>query len=104
MKQLICMAFDGAWVREGVFDTIEQAWERASDLGSKWYFYPFPFVLTESGKTIADSPDCMEIFNGKRFTTVLNFFNRVCKMEEAQGLGVDEFISLLYSVWVGLDK
>ena len=104
MKILICMAFDGAWVREGVFDTIEQAWERASDLGSKWYFYSFPFVLTESGKTIADSPDCMEIFNGKRFTTVLNFFNSVCEMEEAQDMGVDEFISLLYSVWVGLDK
>ena len=99
MYKLICMAFDGAWVSEGEFPTVQQAWQRADGLGSKWYFYPFPFVLTGSGKSIADSPDCMEIFNGKRFTTVLNFFNRVCKMEEAQGLGVDEFISLLYTIW-----
>ena len=99
MNILICMSFDGAWVKEGEFDTVENAWKHANDLGSKWYFYLFPFVLTGSGLSIADSPDRLEFFNGKRFTTVLNFFNRVSRMEEAQDMGVDEFISLLYTIW-----
>ena len=99
MYQLICMSFDGEKVKEGEFDTIERAWEHACDLGSKWYFFPFPFVLTASGKSIADSPDRLEFFNGKRLATVKAFFNRVCQMEEAQDMGVDEFVSLLYSIW-----
>ena len=99
MYQLICMSFDGEKVKEGEFDTIERAWEHASDLGSKWYFFPFSFVLTASGKTIADSPDCMDYLNGKRLSTVRNLFKRVCKMDDAQGMGVDEFMSLLYSIW-----
>jgi hypothetical protein len=44
--QVICMAFDGEYKREApMFDEIEDAWEYANDLGSKWYFYPFSFVV-----------------------------------------------------------
>jgi hypothetical protein len=41
---LSCMAPDGATVREGEFETVEAAWRRASDMGSRWYFYPICMV------------------------------------------------------------
>ena len=99
MNKLICMTFDGEWVKEGEFGTVEKAWEHASDLGSKWFFLPFPFVLTASGKSIADSPDGMRYFNGKRLSTVEKFFNRVSLLDYTEGMGVDEFCSVLWGIW-----
>lgn len=41
---LRCMAPDGAIVTEGHFPTIEAAWQRSSDMGSRWFFYPIHLV------------------------------------------------------------
>lgn len=37
---LHCLAPDGASVREGEFQSIDAAWQRSSDMGSRWFFYP----------------------------------------------------------------
>ncbi len=50
---LRCMAPDGATVREGLFPDVEAAWERASDMGSRWYFYPIRLVTGPSRSDLA---------------------------------------------------
>jgi len=75
MYKLICMAYDGEYVTEhGTFETIDLAWEHSSRMGSKWYFYTFHFVVTESGKTIIDGGYHFHHLKGKRVKTVQRFF------------------------------
>lgn len=42
--KLRCIAPDGEFVTEGDFPSIEQAWERSNDMGSRWFFYPIHIV------------------------------------------------------------
>ena len=75
MKCLIVMSFDGETKTEGRgFPTIKDAWERSNDMGSRWYFYPFHFVTSESGKTVADAPDSLSWAIGRRVKTVQRIF------------------------------
>lgn len=45
---LMCFAPDGARVREGNFESIDDAWSRAHDMGSRWYFYPIRVVASDN--------------------------------------------------------
>jgi hypothetical protein len=90
--KIICMSFDGEFQKERPeFDDIEAAWEYSNDLGSKWIFYPFHFVVTASGKTIKDAPHPFDPLIGRRVKTVAALFERFAKTEEAQGMGVKQF-------------
>ena len=72
--QIICMSFDGAYQRENPeFNTIEKAWDYSNDLGSKWFFYPFHFVV--KNETIKDAPELLEWTKNKRIKTVAKIFN-----------------------------
>lgn len=93
MYRLICMSFDGEYQTERpTFKTIEDAWEYSNDLGSKWYFYPFHFVTSESGKTIKDSPYPLTHLIGVRTKSVANLFCAASEREDMQGVGVVEFV------------
>ena len=82
---LICMSFDGDYVTEGRdFESVDAAWNRSNDMGSRWFFYPFHFVTTGSGKTIADTPELLEQFNGLRVKTVKKHFAKVAALPEMQ--------------------
>lgn len=40
-------------------ETVEDAWESVNNMGSRWYFYPYPVVIETNSDTIAgviDSP------------------------------------------------
>jgi len=90
--KLICMTFDGDYVTERpTFDTIDEAWEYANDLGSKWYFYPFYFVTTESGKTVKDAPELLAHLKGVRVKEVSRHFAEVAATPEAQGVDAEQF-------------
>jgi len=69
------MAPDGATVTEGRdFPTIEAAWERADDMGSRWYFYPVSIVTTPKG-FIRDIPRGMgRHWIGRRVSTLARAF------------------------------
>lgn len=95
MYKLICMAFDGEYVTEGEFKTIDEAWERSEDMGSRWFFYPFHFVLTSSGKTIADSPYGIEFLKGKRLSSVIRLFAETSKAV-SPSCDVDSFVLELH--------
>ena len=91
---LICMAFDGDYVIERPeFESIDKAWEYSNDLGSKWYFYPFHFVIVN--KTIRDTPDNLEYFINKRIKTISRIFKQLSAKDELQGADVDQFMEEL---------
>lgn len=91
MVKLICMSFDGDFVTEGEFNSIADAWEHSEDIGSRWYFYPFHFVTTESGKTIKAAPELLGRFEGVRTKQVVARFAEVAKTPEAQNADVEAF-------------
>ena len=95
--KLILMSFDGEYVTERTrfvetFDTVDAAWEHYNDLGSKWFFYPFPFVVTESGLTIVSCADWLGVFSGKRVATVEKLFKKVQAMSETAGMDTEEYM------------
>ena len=92
--KLICMSFDGDYVSDNFdFDSIDDAWEYSCNLGSRWYFYPFHFVI--KGVTIKDTPDQLRYFNNKRIKTIKKKFNQLSKKPELIGADVDDFMFAL---------
>jgi hypothetical protein len=88
------MAFDGAYVKERpLFNTIEDVWEYANDLGSKWFFYPFYFVI--SGNRIKDTPEELTFLKNKKVFTVYKLFRKLSEREDMQDTNVEIFISEL---------
>ena len=92
---LMCMSFDGGYVREGEFNTIDDVWNYSNDMGSRWWFYPFHFVVR--GQTIVDVPD--DIFgwcSRRKIKTVIKIFNEFSQRDDTQGMDCDDFAWYLY--------
>ena len=74
---LRCLAPDGEYITErDDFPTIETAWNRANDMGSRWFFYPVG-VVTSTGPSaiIRDVPCGMpKEWIGKRFARLCAAF------------------------------
>ncbi len=88
--QIICMSFDGEYqIEHPEFNSIDDAWNYSNDLGSKWYFYPFHFVI--SNKTIKDAIAPLEFLINKRIKTVSEVFNIASGKEENKNLDVIEY-------------
>ena len=96
--QLLVMGFDGEYKIEGLFPSISEAWDRSNDMGSRWYFYPWHFVVTESGKTIVDSPDMLHCFNGKRLATVIKQFSTMSKQIKMENADIEQYTFALREV------
>lgn len=103
--QTIFMSFDGAIAHDSTHDNLEDATD-AFDCGSKWFFYPFPFVV--KGKTVVETgcglfnmktqePYLPKMFKGKRLTTVQKEFKKANDLCEKEGIEVDslEFEQIL---------
>lgn len=89
--QLVVMSFDGDYKRERPeFENTDDAWSYASDLGSKWYFYPFHFVVDQASE-IASAPSPMEHFEGMTLADVADHFAEVAATPEAQGMDAEEY-------------
>lgn len=69
MKQLRCIAPDGAFVTEKYFNTIDEAWDHSSDMGSRWIFYPI-HVVTGKKKILAVPDGMSDWWVGKNFSTL----------------------------------
>lgn len=90
--RLICMSFDGDYQQERpVFDSIEDAWEYSNDLGSKWFFYPFHFVVTESYSTVRSAGQFLEHLIGLRVKTVARMFEEHSQKPEMQNADAEYF-------------
>lgn len=93
---LLCMSFDGDYIIERPeFETIEKTWEYNDDIGSKWYFYPFRFVVR--GKSIKDTDERISCLIGKRIRTVKKVFEKAYKFCENNKIvcSSEEFILYL---------
>jgi hypothetical protein len=68
--QLRCIAPDGEHVVERRnFPTVEDAWRRADDMGSRWIFYPV-CVVTGLAKVVAIPQGMTEYWVGRNFSTL----------------------------------
>jgi hypothetical protein len=65
-------------------ETVEQAWDRCNNLGSKWFFYPICFVIVDHGysiyhlnkrkqQRIIDTPHMLGLLQGKSVKTAMSF-------------------------------
>ena len=98
--QVCCMSSDGEiQIERPLFDTLGAAWEYSGDLGSKWYFYPFHFVVTETHKTIVDAPWGLEWARKKRLRTIQHRFLVISKIPEAHAVDADSFLNLLLEAY-----
>jgi hypothetical protein len=97
------MSFDGDFQTESKrtekgdvpFNSIEEAWEHSGDIGSKWFFYPFHFVTSDSTKTIKDAPGhSLKHFIGCRTETVVKIFKALHTDPETVGLEPDAYAVL----------
>lgn len=90
--KVMVMAFDGEYkIERPEFNTIEEAREHAANLGSKWFFFPFDFIITETEKTIVDSSPLLSFLKGKRVSTAQKLFKKSSEREDMQGKDVEEF-------------
>lgn len=97
MNAVMVMAFDGdTQLERPLFETTEEAWDYANDLGSKWYFYPFCFVVSESGKTIKDACGPLRVFIGKQVKTVKRVFAECAANPDNEGLDAEQFSFEVY--------
>jgi CO dehydrogenase/acetyl-CoA synthase delta subunit len=97
MKVLV-MSFNGDTKLETPeFDDVQKAWDYSSDLGSKWYFYPFHFVVTNSGKTIKSYPLLFAMFDNMRIKTVSKIFKTFSELPECKNMDCEEFAHYVYA-------
>lgn len=90
--EIVCMSFDGDYVREnGSFKTIQEAWDYAGDMGSKWFFYPFIFIVNEDDRVIADAATPLEWTIGMPIGDVKASFSSYSEGVEDKDMGADEY-------------
>ena len=81
--QALLVAFDGDYQIDYKRETIEEVQNALADRGSRWYFYPFEFVITGDSKNykshsetlrkrIVDHPYEGHNFQGRTVSTILN--------------------------------
>jgi hypothetical protein len=39
---------------------VQRVWDNIENMGSKWVFYPIPFVFSETTNKVVGVPDCFE--------------------------------------------
>jgi len=89
--RLIVMSFDGDYKTESPqFENIDDAWDYANDLGSKWYFYPFYFVVDQAGEVVA-TPQLMEHLEGLTVEDLAAHFKEVSETGDAKGVNAEQF-------------
>jgi hypothetical protein len=90
-RKVLLMAFDGDYVTERPeFETAEEAWNWSGELGSKWWFYPFVFIVT--GKTIVDAPPIWDFLIGKRIDTAAKLVKLHSEIPSMQNSDINTFM------------
>jgi len=95
---LICMAFDGDYVKDST-GTLQECQWASQNMGSKWYFYPFHFIVSESGIVVDTGEGLVDmntkesfqskLFLNKRLTTVKKVFKNTYKQAQSEELILD---------------
>lgn len=68
-----------AWIFDHEANTVQEVWDRVNDQGSKWIFYPIPFVVVNKWgqnfkySKIVDAPFGFEFLKGKTVNTAREY-------------------------------
>ena len=79
MYKLLLMAPDGEFVTEGHDLTFDEAGDLSEDMGSRWIFFPYHFIIKDYGNVdphqrIIESNDEMPYLKGKSVMRVQKLF------------------------------
>lgn len=89
--KLIVMSFDGDYKTEREeFENVDDAWSYAGDLGSKWYFYPFHFVVDQAGEVVA-ACEPMTHLEGATIEDIAEHFREVSQSPDAEGVDAEAY-------------
>lgn len=69
MYKLQFMATDGAIITNSMHKDKTSAWQEASNIGSKWIFYPIALIASDKNYIVDIVPE-LEFFRGKRVSTL----------------------------------
>lgn len=96
--QLICMTFDGDFVND-FKGTIKECENVSADMGSKWYFYPFHFIVTEKGTVMSAGGSLVNmktkeyymdrLFLKRNIKTIQKKFKEAQKFLKSESIEVD---------------
>jgi hypothetical protein len=82
MYKAILFHPEGDFVTDFPRKNVDDVWHEIAEMGSRWIFYPIPFVGTD--KTIVDvSDDAPQWWKGKRIKTIQKYLKQTWK-EHAQ--------------------
>ena len=94
----LLVAPDGDYVTDYYADTKEEVIEQLKDRGSRWFFYPFEFVITRSNRVVAAPPELSEFVRKSVNSVVKTFreaYTEAC--ERMTRFDVDSYTILLKS-------
>jgi hypothetical protein len=81
--KLLLMAPDGDYVTEGTDKgyTADECCEISANMGSRWIFYPFHFVIKDRGpvrnrQKVIEPPDGMSFLKGKSMDSVTAYMQK----------------------------
>lgn len=96
--ELICMTFNGDFVKDFT-GTIEECKNISTDMGSKWYFYPFHFIITKKGTVMNAGGSLVNtktkeyymdrLFLKRNIKTIQKKFKEAQKFLESENIQVD---------------
>ena len=97
---LICIAFDGEYKKDFT-GTMEECINQSANMGSKWYFYPFHFIINErdvikeTGGGLIDMKTkesyLSKLFLNRKLKTVIKVFQKTVNYKEAIGFDPNDY-------------
>jgi len=101
----LLVAPDGDYVTDYYSDTKEKVVKKLANRGSRWFFYPFEFVVTERLGRIVDAPPELEFFKGKSVKKVLEIFKETSDRMRHLCYGIDidffDYIDFVRTIFLG---
>lgn len=93
---------DGDYVTDYAAPTVTEVWDRVDNGGSRWYFYPFPVIVTDrphgairATQRIVDAPEALSIVKGR---TLRTFARMLAALSDADRLALHDGIPLDWMV------
>ena len=81
MYKLILLAEDGDYVVEKSQKTVDDCCKQSANMGSRWYFYPFHFIIKDNGKVslnqrIIEPPDQIDFLKRKSLKNAIEHIKK----------------------------
>ena len=78
MYKLILLSPDGDYVTEKTQKTFDDCCEQSFNMGSRWFFYPFHFIIKDNGNVslnqrIIEPPDQMDFLKRKSLKNAIKY-------------------------------